>query len=95
MSSLPPRWQRIPDAITSVVDGDLVILNLSRNHYVALNPVGRAVWELLEQPRALPDLVAALCTRFDVTEAQCRQEVEPFVAELASDQLIVPVENGR
>lgn len=82
------RWVRAAGALASVIDDDLVILNLARNNYVALNPIGREVWELLAAPHTPAELVETLCARYDVTAEQCLAEVMPFLSELAAEQLI-------
>ena len=73
------RVARVPDAIAAVVDGQTVILSPLDYSYHALDPVGARVWELLDQPRSLDDLVADLMAEYDVTDEQCRADVVPFL----------------
>ncbi len=49
---------------------------------MGLNDVGARIWEIIETPKALPDICEALAAEFETTPEACRGEVEGFLAEL-------------
>jgi hypothetical protein len=79
---------RRPEPLTTPVDGELVILDLRRGHYLGIDPIGRRIWELLEQPRSVDALCAALEGQFEVSAETCRTDVLAFVAQLADAELV-------
>ncbi|NUM48490.1 MAG: PqqD family protein [Anaerolineales bacterium] len=56
------------------------------------NRTGRAVWEALAQPQALPALCAHLAAHHALTETHFRAEVVPFVEQLHSVGLVETVD---
>ncbi|MEZ9821427.1 PqqD family protein [Shewanella sp. 10N.286.45.A1] len=67
---------------------ELVMMDVEQGQYFGLNPIACAIWQLLETPRNIDDLVAALMQQFEVSEAQCRQDTEVFIKELMDKEFI-------
>jgi Coenzyme PQQ synthesis protein D (PqqD) len=76
---------RTPGLLTAPVDDEIVILNPDRDNYVGLDAVGRAVWDLIEQPREVAELCRKLSQDFDGTPEQIAADVLPFLAEMAEE----------
>lgn len=49
---------------------------------ITLNETGRFLWELLATEQTTESLVDAMLQRYEVTEAQARQDVERFTQNL-------------
>lgn len=78
---------RSPGVVTAHIGGQLVALN-DKMEYVALDPMGEAIFALIEQPQSVDDIVAAVTSRFDVDEPTCRADVTEFVSQLQSRRLV-------
>ncbi len=78
---------RVEGAQSAAVDQDLVILNLATSHYVALDAIGRRIWELLEEPRRVEDLCRQLSLEFDAAPDQIAADVLPFLEQLRDENL--------
>ena len=87
------------DTTTTVVRGDtcmmapldeeLVVVSLASNAYIALDDIGRRVWEHLETPIRVDALCAQLADEFEGTPAaDILADVLPFLAELESEGLL-------
>ena len=76
-------YSRAPGAVDAVVDGQVVLLSPADFSYHSLDRVGARVWELLAEPRTTDSLVASLVESFDVTDEQCRADVQPFLDRMA------------
>ncbi len=76
---------RTAGLLTAPVDGEIVILNPGRDNYVALDAAGRAVWDLLEQPREVAELCQRLSQDFAATPEQIAADVLPFLAEITDE----------
>ncbi|MGO9751513.1 MAG: PqqD family protein [Solirubrobacteraceae bacterium] len=68
--------------MSAVVDDEIVFLNPGTNSYVAIDRVGRQIWELLESPRRLDDLVAALAAEYDTEPTVIGADVAAVLDEL-------------
>jgi hypothetical protein len=51
--------------------------------------VGRRVWELVQTPTPVREVVDRLVAEFDVTPEQCGADVLRLLRELADEKLIV------
>ena len=67
-----------------------VMMSIEAGSYYGLNAVGARIWELLERPRRLDEICAALRDEFDVDANTCEAAVCAFATRLI-DQGIVHV----
>lgn len=74
--------RRQGDWLSAKVGDELVMMSATSRHYVGMTEVGARVWELIEQPRSLDSLCAALQEEYDVAPDVCRADVEAFLREL-------------
>lgn len=70
------------------VGGEMVILHLDDGLYYSLNEVGACIWQLVQEPRSVDELVEAITSKFDVKREQCLADIEALVADLAAHQLV-------
>ena len=85
-----------PKVVSETLDGETIVINLDTGSYFSLNPVASLVWNLLIDRYTQPAIVSAVCSRFDVSADVAAAVIEPFLAKLAADGLIVPAEGpGR
>ena len=73
---------------TANVDDDIVILNMATNSYVALDDIGRRIWELIETPRRVDELCAQLTGEFNGDPAQIQSDVLSFLDEMVNEKLV-------
>ncbi len=70
------------DWLSAMVGDELVMMNAVTGNYVTISRVGARIWELIEKPIGLGELLARLQQEFDVDEKTCRGDVEKFVNEM-------------
>ena len=64
------------------VDGEIVILDLRRQHYIGGNPSVTVMWPLLEQGATREQLLEALLTKFGVRRARADADLSAFLTSL-------------
>lgn len=76
-----------------IVDGELddnqVMMHLEKGKYFGLNKVGKRIWELVEQPKSLDEIIVALLSEYNVSEEQCQQEVKSFLKNAVDNEIIL------
>lgn len=75
--------------VAADMDGEKVMLNIEKGKYFSLNGIGGRIWELLEKPLAVREVVAALLKEYDVEEKTCQHHVQAFLSNLYAQGLIV------
>lgn len=76
------KFKRSDDMLGAAIGEELLMMSIAQGRYYSLNEVGKRIWELLETPMGLDELVAKLTEEYDVPEAACREEVERFLAAM-------------
>lgn len=76
------------ELVSANLDGEVVILGFQSGSYYGLDQVGVFVWDLLQQPQKVSDILDATIEEYDVELAQCQQDLLALLEELADKQLI-------
>jgi len=83
---------RIPESIAvHDLQGELLLLNSATGVCVSLDPMGTRMWQLIQEHHALHKVLDALLREYEVTEAQCEQDLLGFVAQLLEQEFIETV----
>jgi hypothetical protein len=80
-----------PDAISSTLGDEEVILDLVDGTYYGLDDVGTRIWRLLDTPQRIGALCDALQADYDVDRATLEQDVIALLEEMERRTLIRPV----
>lgn len=75
--------------IVSDMDGETVMLSIKNGKYYNLGAVGGVIWNSIETPITLKDLLAKIQEEYDVTEQQCLKDIIPFIEQLKKEELII------
>ena len=73
-----------------VMDGEVVIINLSTGSYYTGNDVTGTLWPLIEGRCPVAMMIEALCSHYDVTPARAAVDVERLLPQLEAEQIIRP-----
>jgi hypothetical protein len=76
------------EQISSDLGGEAIILNLKSGVYYSLDVVGARIWELLQEPRKVSDLIDILIVEYEVDRTQCFQDTIILLMEMAANNLI-------
>ena len=73
------KYSRNNHIIDGTLDDHQIMMLPDKGKYFGLNPVGKRLWELMEQPKTMEELVSVLLSEYEVTENQCRKEITEFL----------------
>ena len=85
--------------VTRLIAGETLIVPIAAgtadlDAIFTLNPVASRIWELIEQPRTVPQLVDAVCDEFEVPRESAARDVVEFLDSLRGAGLIATAD-GR
>jgi len=83
------KYSRNEQIIDGELDDNQVMLHLEKGKYFGLTPVGKRIWELIEQPKSFSELTDILLSEFEVTEKQCSQEVQAFLEKAVKYDIVI------
>jgi hypothetical protein len=76
------------DPVAVEVDRTVVMMGLEQGKYYGLEGVGGRIWALIESPRSIRDICAALALEYEVEPDVCLDEVTAFLNELVLERLV-------
>ena len=76
------------DQVSTVVDGETVLMNIGNGKYFQLDDIGSRIWTLIETPMAVSAVCDQLVQEFDVDRAACETDVLALLARLLANDLI-------
>ena len=76
------------DQVHAEVEDECVILHLKNGVYYGLDPVGTRIWQLIQQPTSVSEVVDTVLAEFEVEREQCGRDTLKLLNELAAENLI-------
>ncbi|MDW3223640.1 MAG: PqqD family protein [Paracoccaceae bacterium] len=77
-----------PDVVDCDIGGDRALLHLQTNTYFTMNATASALWLALAEPKNLDDLVSVVTEKFEVSEDQCRGDIEVLLSQMMEANVI-------
>jgi len=79
---------QIEEIVASDIDGETVMMSVENGEYYGLDDIGSRIWELIEKPVRVSDLIDTLLERFDVDRETCEKDVLTFLNGLNEDKIL-------
>lgn len=80
---------RSEDYISNEIDGEIVMMNIETGTYVSLNATGKSVWDLIEEPKVLNDIIEALVIEYSIDKETCVADLAPFIQQMLDQKIIL------
>jgi coenzyme PQQ synthesis protein D (PqqD) len=64
------------------------ILDMRSGKYYGLDPIGACVWKLLDQPKSVEELRAAILQEYEVEPAKCESDLLLLLETLRTEGLV-------
>ncbi|MGG1635388.1 lasso peptide biosynthesis PqqD family chaperone [Paenibacillus sp. FSL K6-3182] len=79
---------RDQENIVSDMGGEKVILSIRNGNYYNLGIMGSQIWELIQEPIPVMQLIDKLIEQYDVDRITCEEQLLPFLLHLSEEKLI-------
>jgi hypothetical protein len=80
--------QRDPDVIAADADQDLVMVSIANGAYYGVSDVAREIWEAIEHPKKISDLIDDLTASYNVDRSSCEEQTLSFLESLLTERLL-------
>jgi len=80
--------QRNPDQLFTMVDQEVVMLNIKHQEYLNLNQHASHIWQQLETPHSFGELIDLLCSIYQVKKEDCIRDTLEFITEFVDKDII-------
>ena len=79
---------RRPAIASTELRDETVLLSLEQQSYFGMRATSQRIWQLLEQPQTLQQILDTLLREYEVDRGQCEREVSAFMDSLWAAGLI-------
>ena len=86
--SLESRITASADVLARQIESDTVLLGMQRAEYFGLNPTGTRVWQLVQQPRRVSEIIDTMVTEYEVERRVLEADVMAIVEDLIAQGLV-------
>jgi arginine/lysine/ornithine decarboxylase len=84
--------QRDPEIIAAAADQDLVMVSITNGLYYGVSGVAREIWDMIEHPKKISELVDDLTAAYNVDRSLCEQQTLSFLDDLLVERLVQVVD---
>lgn len=74
--------------IVSELDNEMVMMDLKSGSYLSLNPTGCIIWNMIEEPIGINEIIEKLTNKFSVDYLTCTEETIKFLNSLAEKKAL-------
>ncbi len=82
--ALETRVARVPGLIGAQLDNETILLGVEQSAYFGLEATAQAIWQEIEQPRRVSEIVTSLTARYEVDAARCAAQTCAFLEQLVA-----------
>jgi hypothetical protein len=80
--------QRDPEVIAAEVDQALIAVSVATGCYYGLSDVAREIWDAIEHPRKISDLIDDLTASYNIDSISCERQTLSFLEALRDEGLL-------
>jgi hypothetical protein len=88
MLTLNSIIQRDTEVITAEADQDLIMVSIATGHYYGVSDVAREIWDAIEHPKRVSDLVDDLTASYLIDSSSCGDQILSFLEALLDERLL-------
>jgi hypothetical protein len=77
------------EQISADLQGEAVVLDLTKDVYYGLDEVGARIWALIREPRKVSEIRDAIVAEYDVDQETCQRDLIGFLHSLEGEGLVV------
>ncbi|MEL7567612.1 MAG: lasso peptide biosynthesis PqqD family chaperone [Dehalobacterium sp.] len=85
---LDTRLVQTAGLVAADLDGEKAMMSVEKGKYYGLDATGSCIWELIEKPVTVKEVIEALMDQYDVDEATCQKDVLVFLNKMVDEGLV-------
>lgn len=85
-------YQKNNIVYSAEINGRTIVLNMETGRFYNLDDVGFLIWQLLDNPSTLNDIISGVAKECEIPASECQDDVADFVQTLLTNNLITVTE---
>jgi hypothetical protein len=75
--------------LASALGDEIVMMNTDNGDYIGINGVGSDIWNLLNEPIRIDDLIKKITEVYDVTPEQGKIDIDIFLQRMLKQEMLI------
>lgn len=80
--------------LSTTLGDEVIILGLDDSMYYGLTATGARIWELVQTPRTIDDILSVITAEFEVDRERAEADLQPLLADLQARGLVAITRSG-
>ena len=76
------------EVVSCDLDGEAAILDIKDGIYYGLDPIGAKIWNLIQKPLVIDEIIKTILNEYDVDKDQCTNDILELIEELLDNRLV-------
>lgn len=85
-------WVANDSVFSSQVGDEIALMNQETSKYFTLNNTGALIWEVLQTPSTLPEIVQTISEKYSVDPSVCEQDVKAVLNHMKESKLVKEID---
>lgn len=81
-------FTRSTNLATSNILDEICMFDIQNGKYYAFNLIGSRIWELLDCPKSIKNIISTLLQEYNVGKEMCEESVLEFILKLYNEKII-------
>jgi hypothetical protein len=74
--------------LVSELGNEIVMMDIESGNYIGLNETGKAIWEMIEQPVKVDELIKQLLARYEISYEECSQDTLEYLNKMNEQKIL-------
>jgi hypothetical protein len=74
--------------LVSELGKEAVMMDIDNGNYIGLNETGKVIWDLIEEPLKVEDLIEKLVQKYDISKDQCSSETLEYLNRMQEQNIL-------
>ena len=82
------NFKKSENLISTLLDDEIILLNMETDHYLRLNKTGSAIWNKIDEQKTFIDIIDEISKEFEINRILAEENIKDFFKMLSEYQLI-------
>jgi hypothetical protein len=74
--------------LVSELGKEVVMMDIDNGNYIGLNETGKVIWDMIEEPMKVGDLIEQLTQKYDIAKDECSADTLECLNKMEEQKLI-------
>lgn len=74
--------------LISELGNEVVMMDIENGNYIGLNETGKVIWNMLEEPMMVQDIIDELTKKYEINKEQCSSDTLEYLNKMKEQKIL-------